>query len=183
MRTFIALEIPDGPKQQLTEYLNLWSKAHPQGISWVRPENLHLTLLFIGETDPALIPSITKQLGSVCDKLSPFRMNFLGCELFPAINPRLLWVKLNAENKDIFGVPKLLLNKLKVFGLDPELKALKLHITLGRIKSPQAAWIEREFLQANLNTESYFYDTVSLYKSTLKPEGPVYTLLEQFFLV
>ncbi len=182
LRTFIALEIPEEPRQRLAEQLKAWSRAYPQGINWVKPENLHLTLLFIGETPTAVVPQVTRSLALKCEDLQPYGLEILGVELYPALNPRLLWVKLKAEDSGIFSLPKTLAKALEPYGLKPDLKPLKLHITLGRIKAPQSASREREFLQTELSGGGYMYDTISFYKSSLQPDGPVYTALEQYKL-
>ncbi len=182
IRTFVALEVPDEPKQQLAEYIEVWKRSFPKGINWVKPENLHMTLLFIGDSESSLVPKMSKNIGKACESLEPIAMNILGLELFPSINPRLLWAKLDTEDKSIFKLPNALMHQLQSFGLEPETKPLKLHITMGRIKAPQPNWVEREFLQANVSSDSYHYDTVTFYKSTHGKDGPVYTILEQYVL-
>ncbi|MDZ4121350.1 MAG: RNA 2',3'-cyclic phosphodiesterase, partial [Candidatus Cloacimonadaceae bacterium] len=179
---FIALEIPDEPKQQLCDYLLQWSRAYPHGINWVKPENLHVTLLFIGDVQNNVIPQLCKTLQKMCESLVPPAISMAGFEIFPSTNPRILWAKLASQDRDIFSLPKLIGKHLLDIGIETETRPLKLHATLGRIKSPQPDWRIHEFLQANLNTESYHYDTITLYKSTLKPDGPVYTILEQYVL-
>ncbi len=182
LRTFIALEIPEEPRQQICEYLRQWQGLSTRGINWVKPENLHLTMLFIGDTESAMVPRIIRKMENVCEQYDPFQLSISGCELFPPVNPRLLWVKLNAEDRSIFSMPTAFNKELHGLGIEPEMKALKLHITMGRIKSQQPEWLEREFHQANFDIDSFEYDTLTLYQSVLRPDGPVYTPLEQFSL-
>ncbi|PKN78077.1 MAG: RNA 2',3'-cyclic phosphodiesterase [Candidatus Cloacimonetes bacterium HGW-Cloacimonetes-1] len=182
LRTFIALEIPEEPRRQICEYLKQWQAVSTRGINWVKPENLHLTLLFIGDTEPALVPRMIGKIERACELYDPFPLSISGCELFPAVNPRLLWAKLVAENRSIYSMPAALNKELQVLGIEPEIKALKLHITMARLKSQQPEWLEREFHQANFDLDSFEYDTLTLYQSVLRPDGPVYTPLEQFSL-
>jgi RNA 2',3'-cyclic 3'-phosphodiesterase len=182
LRTFIALELPEIHKQAILTYLNSWSKLHRNGINWVKPENLHLTLLFIGDTNSEDIAQIKEAVFETVPKADSFRLKCLGFELFPAVEPRLLWVKLESMDKRIFTFAKELNRAIRGLGLEPDAKSLKLHITVGRIKSRQPIWLEQEFLQAALPLESAEYHDVTLYQSILKQDGPVYTALEQFIL-
>jgi len=183
LRTFIALELPYAQKEAILEHLNIWSKVHKSGINWVKPDNLHLTLLFIGDTLSGDIPDLKEELFKAVVNLPCFRMKCLGFELFPAKEPRLLWVKLEAEDDGVFRFAKQLNRLVRDFDYTPDAKALKLHITAARIKSPQPAWLEEEFLKAALPQDFGCYDTVTFYQSILKPDGPVYISLEQFSMI
>jgi 2'-5' RNA ligase len=182
LRTFIALELDETHKQAINEFLNVWSRTYNKNINWVKPENLHLTLLFIGDTESGDVANIKDILFEKTLRTGSFELNCLGFELFPAVSPRLLWVKLEARDKGIFAFAKDLNRAVKELGYEPDAKGLKLHITVGRIKAPQPVWIEEEFLRAELPNTTALYDTVTLYQSILKPDGPVYTPLEQFTL-
>ncbi len=182
LRTFIALELPEVQKQAILSYLNTWRRAYPRGINWVKNENLHLTLLFVGETESVDIPQIKEALFDLVLKSGSFELNCLGFELFPAREPRLLWVKLDTKDKGIFSFGKELNRTVREFGYEPDAKPLKLHITVGRIKTQQPVWVEQEFLKSELPHETAIYNTVTYYQSLLRPEGPVYTALEQYTL-
>jgi len=180
LRTFIALELPEIHKQDILQYLNLWSRAHRNGINWVKPENLHLTLLFIGETQNVDVPEITKAMFDVMIKTAGFELKCLGFELFPAKEPRLIWVKLDTRDTGIYQLAKELNRAVREMGYEPDAKSLKLHITVGRIKTRQPVWLEQEIMQSQLLQEPALYDTVTFYQSMLKPDGPVYTAIQQF---
>lgn len=182
LRTFIALEVPDVHRQPIASYLAGWSKAHKQGINWVSGQNLHLTLQFIGDTHSGDIPQLKEDLFRLCIKTPAFEMNCLGFELFPARQPRLLWVKLETADKGIFTFAKDLNRTVRELGYEPDSKPLKLHITAARIKVQQPAWLEQEFMQSGLPAEPAVYGTVTLYQSILKPDGPEYIPLQQYEL-
>lgn len=183
LRTFIALELPEVHKQAIQEHLNIWRRTYTKGINWVRNENLHLTLLFVGDTLSADIKPISEALFELILRTPCFSLNCLGFELFPAVEPRLLWVKLDSKDRSIFNFAKELNKAIREFGYEPDGKALKLHITVGRIKSQQPVWMEQEFLKASLVQESAIYNTITFYQSMLRPDGPVYTPLEQFTMI
>jgi len=182
IRTFIALELAPEIYSSLNEQLSFWKTSYPHGINWVRPENLHQTLLFIGDTDPSLITDLSEMLENTCADYHPFEMTFTGYELFPFNHPRMIWAQLEPEISELTKLNRLLLHRVKELGLEPDDKALRLHITMGRIKAPQSPIIESEILQAGTDTPKGVFDTISLYQSVLKPEGPTYTLLKQIKL-
>jgi len=182
LRTFIALELPEIHKQAVINYLGTWSRSFPNGINWVKPENLHLTLLFIGETQSGDIARIQAALFELMLKTESFELSCLGFELFPAVEPRLLWVKLDTPDKGKFTFAKELNRTVRQIGYVPDVKALRLHITVGRIKARQPVWMEEEFLKSELPRQTACYNTVTFYQSVLKPDGPVYSPLEQYTL-
>lgn len=182
LRTFVALETPAIHQAALASYLRKWTSAYPRGISWVKPENLHLTLLFLGDTPDNEIKEITPLLQEIMAQQHCFELRLTGFELFPAIQPRLLWAKLEAGDKRIFALAKQLNHAISEFGYELESRALKLHITMGRIKAQQIPSTENEFLAAALPTVPAVYDTVTYYSSVLKPEGAIYKPIERYQL-
>jgi 2'-5' RNA ligase len=183
LRTFIAMEVPETHKQAILAYLGSWSRLHKNGINWVKPENLHLTMLFIGDTQSGDIPQLQEALFNLMIKRAGFRMRCLGFELFPAREPRLIWVKLDTADKEIYSFAKDLNRTVREFGYEPDAKPLKLHITVGRIKVQQPVWLEQEIMQSALPSEPAVYDEITLYQSMLKPDGPVYTPLQQYRMI
>jgi len=182
MRLFVALEPPEQVKTELSTALQQLKTHSIAGINWVKPENLHLTLLFIGEVPDHQARGIGNCLETRLQDFAPALLTTEGLELFPARFPRLLWLKLSATGQSLVKLNRMLLGDLRQLGIGPDPKALKLHITLGRIKSPQTPDFERRALSYPINKDSLRWDTVSLYRSTLKPEGPVYNVLQQYYL-
>jgi RNA 2',3'-cyclic 3'-phosphodiesterase len=183
LRTFIALEVPETHKQAILGYLSSWSRLHKNGINWVKPENLHLTMLFIGDTQSGDIPQLQEALFNLIIKRAGFRMKCLGFELFPAREPRLIWAKLDTADKEVYSFAKDLNRTVRELGYEPDIKPLKLHITVGRIKVQQPVWLEQEIMQSALLSEPAVYDEITLYQSMLKPDGPVYTPLQQYRMI
>lgn len=182
LRTFIALELPENHKAAILHYLDTWRKLYRNGINWVSPENLHLTLAFLGDTDSNDLPHLQEMLFKLTHNQPGFNLSLCGFELFPAREPRLLWVKLASTDQGIFTFSKELNRALKEAGLSPDAKPLKLHVTAGRIKLQQPSWLEQEFMQSALPNEAAEYNTITFYQSVLRPVGPVYTPLRQFDL-
>jgi len=181
-RIFVALELPAAHTEILQSCLSRWSRAYPKGINWVKPANLHVTALFVGDVESGVLPQLCEAVSELADRFAPFELALSGCELFPAIEPRLIWVKLSARDQRILALPKALARSLRNLGCEPDIKPMKLHVTLGRIKFLPHNFDERGILGAPIQAEHLPYSRLSVYKSILKPEGPTYHLIEQYDL-
>ena len=179
-RCFIALEAPDPVRASLSARLNEL-KRNP-GVNWVKPENLHLTLLFLGDIDVMELSELEGAIASVCANCEAFELQMLGLELFPAKAPRLIWADLRSQDDSIFQLHKRLLSAIRGLGYAPDAKPLKLHITLGRIKSALPVWLEQSIMQSRIESGVHAYDRISFYRSVLKPEGPTYHLIKHYDL-
>ena len=183
IRTFIALELPQPLKSELGSVVNRYSKTTPPYVNWVKPENLHLTLLFIGDVQPQEIRIIDEVLAKQLEGFPSFIFRPEGLEFFPSLQPHLLWLKLSSENEDIFKLNRRLLKELSSCGIEADKKAMKLHITLARLKSSLNPALEREIMSRNIKHEPLYFDCLCLFKSQLFPEGPQYTVLNRYNLI
>jgi len=149
MRTFIAIKIK--PEKQLLEvYSALRKSLENEAISWVNPDNLHLTLRFLGETSFQQVEEIIRLLDNVCNEYHPFQFNLKEAGFFKSKNqPRILFFAV--ENG-------LMLNQLAdeieervvALGFSKEERSFNPHLTIGRIKM--------------LKNKMNFYDLINQYK-------------------
>lgn len=179
-RTFIALEAPEPVQKSLAERLMFLRPV--SGVKWVSEQNLHLTLLFLGDVESTSIPLLEKILAERTRGQKAFPLSVKGLELFPAKNPRLIWASLASPEDALYSFHKDLLGRIRKESFEPDVKPLRLHITMGRIKSPLPVSVERDIMQSEVDKGIHEYDTITLYRSVLKPEGPTYHILEQYKL-
>jgi 2'-5' RNA ligase len=182
IRSFIALELPAELKTELIEVINRYRSRTGEGINWVKPENLHLTLLFIGDVQPELMPDINKAIQELLIGFPAFRFRAMGLELFPAREPRMLWLKLETENDDVFKLQRRILHSIHSLGIEPDRKPLRLHVTLARLKTALNNELARELMQTEINKHSQTYESICLFRSVLSPSGPSYSVIEQYNL-
>ncbi len=71
LRTFVALELPTAPRAELLGHLQRWKAQSPYHAKWVKPENLHITLLFIGDLDSGRIKELSSILRGLCTQFDP----------------------------------------------------------------------------------------------------------------
>lgn len=184
LRAFIALTIPDEVAQFLS---GLQQSLRSSGVkmSWVRPENIHLTLKFFGDIKDTDIAPIAGAMDRALDGLPPFELAVQGMGVFPGIKrPRVLWAGLAGNTAELMHLVDRVQNALAPIGFKPETRGFKAHLTLGRIRKA----IDGKALQACLSSTVAFAPLefrarrVVLYKSDLRPRGAVYTALSEFYL-
>ncbi|MDD3536340.1 MAG: RNA 2',3'-cyclic phosphodiesterase [Candidatus Cloacimonetes bacterium] len=182
MRIFVALELPADFAAGLAEAIKAMQRKSLGGINWVKPENLHLTLNFIGEMPEHQLPDFAKDLAELFAAQAPKSLQAKGYELFPARSPRLLWLKLSGSENELSKLNRKVLKLAWTYGVDADAKALKLHVTLGRIKAPQHPDFERFAMSYPVSQENLVLDTIRLYQSILRAEGPTYKVIKEYNL-
>ncbi len=184
VRTFIA--IPLSPEIQKTITLiqdNL--KSLDCNVKWVNPLNIHLTLKFLGEVKLTTLGKITKTLEECFSESRPICVELTCLDAFPnRKDPRILWVGLNDNDKNIAQLVSRLEDKCGKIGLKKEIKPFNPHITIGRTRSSKNF---DTLLKALTNCEALDgptqkADKVILYKSTPTSCGPIYEALKEFDL-
>nr|MDK2850137.1 2,3-cyclic 3-phosphodiesterase [Candidatus Cloacimonadota bacterium] len=182
MRLFIALEPPQSLYDELCRALSFFQSLKHKGINWVRPENLHLTVNFIGEVAEHRVGELSRVIAQQVARYAPPVLKAEGIELFPYVSPRLVWLKLSGDSRDLMVLNRQLLSSLRELKIEADPKKLKLHVTLCRLKEAQSPDFERAVLSYEVPSEPQIWDTLSLYRSVLSPQGPRYDIIEQYNL-
>ena len=179
IRAFVAIELPDhvaASIRQVQEGL----KSHGFKMRWVRPERIHLTLKFLGEIDPADLQRAREAMGETAARFDPLPLGARGIGVFPGIKrPRVLWVGMSGRTDRLDKLQSELDKRLGAKGFLPEKRPFRGHMTLSRVKGR----IDHEKLGRALQrfgafeSDPFVADSMVLFKSELKPAGPVYTRL------
>ena len=178
MRTFLAVEVPENIRRVVHDLIQIEAKRDLP-IKWVAFENLHITLKFLGEIDENMRSEMNSAITGACEKHHPFQTILKGLGCFPnARNPRVLWVGVEQGHQDLCSLAADLEGSLAPLGFKPE-KRFHPHLTIGRIKKPCKV---DHILAKALVTDTFGVDSVVLFKSTLKPDGPVYEPLDRYCL-
>jgi RNA 2',3'-cyclic 3'-phosphodiesterase len=132
-RLFIAVRTtPDNNFTKL--YSSLRNELAGESIKWTLPENIHLTLVFLGNTDERRIADIERILKSVCNRTQNFEISLKGFGVFKNINdPRVAWAGLYHSDK-LATLQGLIAGALSDAGISFEEKPFVPHVTIGRIK-------------------------------------------------
>jgi 2'-5' RNA ligase len=178
MRAFIAIKIPAEIREKIRDVQEKLkqSEAH---VTWVHPENIHLTLQFLGNIDEEQVPQIVSQLQESVKIVSPFQLQVGYAGAFPNLRyPRVVWIGIS---DDAAGSLKTFQEDLSLrlaeIGFEPEEGRFKPHLTLGRVKSRKN---KSNLLRAiesivNIWLGEIAVKAIYLIRSELKPTGAEYT--------
>jgi 2'-5' RNA ligase len=185
VRLFVALEIPaavrDNLAAQVAELRESSAKVADKRPRWVRPENLHVTLKFIGEVAPTKLEGIRGALSAIRSD-APVEIKFRGLGFFPnEQHPRVLWAGVDA----LTNLPSLAGDidaALETQGIARQRPAFTPHLTLARIEPPGLHEKLRAAIQKNGAREFGSFQTGEFYliESKLKPSGAEYTTLASY---
>lgn len=188
IRSFIAIEMSDEVKSNLSSLMDRLKPAkHPQ-VKWVAPESVHLTLKFLGGVYSDQIPGITEAISSAARGVPPFELKVGGLGAFPNTEqPRVIWVSVTGDVKRVKMLQRGIDDALSHLGFSREKRPFTPHLTLGRMKDKVSSR-ERDDI-GKLVTSTKFAGGatlevrgISLMKSTLTPSGAIYSRLESIAL-
>ena len=160
-------------------------RADPAPVSWVAPENLHITMKFLGEISRDRVGSVEGALAGVAAGFHPFGLEAEGGGAFPGTRyPRVLWVGLREPLELVRELQQNMENALSGAGVPREDRPFHPHITVGRARGVlPPGWGDR-FVRA-LSGRRFGQvpvPKITLYESRLSPGGAVYTVVRDFLL-
>jgi len=182
-RLFIAIKFH--PTEALIDvFRSLKENLQEDKIKWVEEHNLHLTLKFFGDTEEARIPAIRRALKAAAERSPGFELELKGTGIFGSrYDPRVIWfgIEPNPSLQDLYAN---LWEELGNLGYVPDSQNFVPHLTIGRVKYIRDKRFFQEAVQ-QYRDEYIQKETVRelyLYESILRPEGPVYKIIENFVL-
>ena len=180
IRTFIAIPLDPHIRQTIAQAQN-HLKELDCNIKWVNPENIHLTLKFLGEVKLKKIDAVKQSLEDLLGSVKPLPIELTQLGAFPNVKrPRIIWVGLNDDTKAISQLVSALEETLEKIGFKKEGRPFSPHITIGRIQSLK----NLNLLSPEISGYSLPPDLrqtishITLYKSTLTSDGPIYDALK-----
>jgi len=180
MRLFIGLKLDSSTVAAVDRALQPFRKM-PTPIHWVKPENMHLTIKFIGETEETTASAVKETLADLDHRTAPFDLTIRGFGTFGRDNDvRVFWAGI-AENAALAELARTIEHGLEKIGIPPETRPFTPHLTLGRNKThhnfrPLLLKI-RETDPAVIASETI--RGFQLFKSDLAPQGPTYTVIKE----
>jgi 2'-5' RNA ligase len=180
MRLFIALEIPDTVRKKLAA-LQQEMRVENVDVRWVRPENFHVTLKFIGEATQDELEAIKAELRGVRPE-GPVRATFRGLGVsWNARRGGVFWVTMEVtETMKMLAAQ--INRRLERLGIAAEERDFLPHLTLARFKRPNALPAIRSAIAAHEGRDfgSLLSDELHLIESKLGPAGSKYFIVASF---
>ncbi|MFN7962694.1 MAG: RNA 2',3'-cyclic phosphodiesterase [Thermoanaerobaculia bacterium] len=136
MRLFVAIELPEAVRRAVEARLAPLRGSLPKA-RWVRVENLHLTLVFLGEVEAERVPPFATELAAVFARHPPFSLGLKDGGAFPPRGPgRVIWLGVDAEAGLASLQREVAEAASSVLGLEPETRPFSPHLTLARAPEP-----------------------------------------------
>jgi 2'-5' RNA ligase len=183
-RTFIAIKIPLTKNiSEIYQHIKIGLKE--EKIKWVEEFNLHITILFLGDTNEKDIEKICKNLSLKLNEFSSFLLNVFGVGVFKSVyNPKAIWIG-TEESEKIKELYELIVNTLTTVGIEVQKRDFKPHITIGRTKNLKDKFNLKKLIERNKEKviDHIKITEVFYYESLLTPNGPVYNEIKKFNLI
>jgi 2'-5' RNA ligase len=177
LRSFIAVEISPNVRARAAKLIQEL-RVTDANVSWVQPQSLHLTLVFLGDIQMLDVPALCEAMNHAVADLPPFDLEVRGAGAFPdAARPRTIWLGVGQGTEEMVTLHAALEDALIDVGYRPEGRRYRPHLTLGRVRqaprdsAPLLRLLEdrREFL-----TDVMSVADITLFSSQLTRDGPVY---------
>jgi 2'-5' RNA ligase len=181
IRSFLAFDIEsDTVLNRLATAQNLLVQTDAD-LKLVEPQNIHITVRFLGNITPAMVENIFEEMKQV--QFVPFNVQIKGLGAFPDLRyPRVVWAGMTEGADQLKNVFSQLEPRLRGLGFTPDHKGFSPHLTIARVRSGRNKAQLAEFITENAN---YDFGTIKaqclrLKKSDLTPKGPIYSTLKDF---
>lgn len=184
-RMFVAIELPASVRRQLIEHIDRLRDFNPEGrASWVRQDNLHLTLKFLGDTPVTRVESIAQAAQRAASKVEPFEIVVGGCGAFPPSGqPCVLWIGIEDHAGKLVELQAALEDECANVGFPREQRPFHPHLTIARIRNPhdsrQLAAVHKEM---GFDAETVRVSELALIRSELRSEGSRHTIVARHAL-
>jgi 2'-5' RNA ligase len=182
MRLFFAVHVSDAIKNDIADALKAFPVRNPPW-RWIVPQNVHVTLKFLGELDEKLLPDLREIGQHAAQGMKPFRVSYGAFGGFPALTrPRVIFFEAMEGTPELAEIASRLDRGAELVGVPRESRPFTAHLTLARIKDPLPPGIRDalEKVPPLPATASQTVDHFSLMQSHLSRAGAQYEEVERF---
>jgi 2'-5' RNA ligase len=180
LRVFIAVDPGKAIRSRCVALQETLARS-AEGVRWEKPDNIHITLLFLGETDERDVLPVCRAVTEVCAARDAFTLGIEGVGCFPNLRrPRTLWAGVGTGTQELIALHDALEPPLLELGCyRGEERAYAPHLTIGRVKGDRPAERLAQALtrQSGWRGSETAIDEVLVMASQLTPDGPIYSVL------
>ena len=184
IRTFLAIELDDAHHRALADLqARLQRERAARYVRWVAPENIHLTLKFLGDVDATQMAALQRAAMDACAGSAPIILRIAGAGAFPGTRrPNVVWIGISGEVERAARLAQKIDDACAALGFAREARPFSPHLTLGRVKRDAPLFDRRSIGEMIVNAQvgalgELRVERVSVMKSELRPGGSVYTRL------
>jgi 2'-5' RNA ligase len=177
LRAFIAFELPEKIRAAIADYVQPLRNL-PGRVSWVKPENIHLTLKFLGDTPVKRIDGISDALREAVRGVQPMLAKISDSGVFPnERRPRVLWIGIEESTGALQRLAAAIDNRMHDFGFKKEGRGFSPHLTIGRVREGSVDKIIAAMRERPFAAQEVEWNEITLMQSELRPGGSLYTPL------
>lgn len=179
-RVFIAVELPPEIRARLRAHAGRLREMVPEAkASWSRPENIHLTLKFIGDTSIDRLTGLCEAAARTVAPLQPFTIAVAETGVFPSRSvPKVLWIGLKDSEGRLSELHSRLEEECAQAGFAKEARPFHPHLTLARLRQPQhARALASTHMQMPFELAEFYVSEVLVIRSELSSAGSRYTTI------
>ncbi|MCA8962833.1 MAG: RNA 2',3'-cyclic phosphodiesterase [Planctomycetes bacterium] len=190
VRAFLAIELDTPLRETLDDWMTATRRGEPEmarALRWVEPNQLHVTLRFLGNRARRELDELAKALAARCRRRSGTMAELSGIGAFPVRRPRVLWVGVEEGRDALIELYCELSETLSEFGVADEERPFSPHVTLARVRArePRRDTIDTIRRWRDAGRERSFgrlwVQSVTLFESQLRRGAPpAYRALAHF---
>lgn len=185
IRAFIAIPLPKDVTEFLTQIISDLKLTFPdKSVKWVQPENIHLTLKFLGNISRSTLHLLFEKLKTE-NQFAPFNLTINKIGAFPSLyRPQVIWVGTSSHNT-LAELAQFVEKSTSMVKSEIDSKSFSPHLTIARlrpgIKKDHFDIIKQElYKRKELNSISFTVNHYCVYQSVLSSKGPIYTVLRKY---
>ena len=183
IRAFLAIDPPEVVLDNIQALQNRLKKSIKGAIRWVRPEGIHLTLKFFGDISAYDVENISETIASKTTTVPPITLEIRGMGAFPDVNrPRVIWLGITGQLAPLLSLQRDLEEVFSKLGFPKENRPFRAHLTMGRVRVPKGIIGLAPSVEAgrNLMAGNFTVGEITLFQSSLSPQGAIYSKLAAF---
>lgn len=180
VRTFVAVLIAENLKERISRVQER-IKKFASDVKWVSPENLHVTLKFLGGVPEDRIEQVCSTVEEAAGSVPPFELSLSRLGAFPSPrNARVVWIGIEDGRDELVSLARRVDDSLARHGFERESRPFAAHVTIGRTRQGRRPDGLAEGLQEAPSEDlgRQKVERVVMMRSDLMPQGPVYTPLK-----
>jgi RNA 2',3'-cyclic 3'-phosphodiesterase len=177
VRTFVAVEVWPEIRERTKSIINRLKETTAK-VTWVKHDQMHLTMNFLGDVEMNEIPAVCKAVAEAARPFTPFDVEMAGIGVFPSYdNPRTIWLGVGDGAERLIELHSALERQLGELGFRIEARRFRPHLTIGRVRSlpdgpGQLAGLLKQ--QADFEAGPMMVSELTVFSSELGREGPTY---------
>ena len=183
-RIFIALDISDAARAACSSHVRLLRQKFPDvRVGWERTEKLHITLKFLGNTNPDILRELQRGISQIASQHTRFELRLTRPGVFPTeARPRILWIGVDDPTGTIIAVQRQIEKLSGICGFVADGKTFHPHVTIGRLRERRASEVASVHLKTHIASVAFDVSEIVIYESKFRPTGPEYLAVSRAHL-